>query len=192
MVKGLSTHLIAGQPDADEDQGWVWRIWCVERVKLFLWKIMKNGLLVNGERRRRSLTEDSSCPWCGDGEESLDHLFRRCEFAMSYWNLCTGLKARNNWLFNNTQVPASEVVRRSMRKGLDSFSLSGTTLNTDGARKAKSGMASADGTIRDHNGVWIVGFTTKIGITSSFFAELWDLKEGLSLVKDRGMNKIIV
>lgn len=45
-------------------------------------------------------------------------------------------------------------------------------LNTDGAYKSRTSLASAGGLIRDHKGHWLVGFTVKIGKTDSFSAEL--------------------
>ena len=43
------------------------------------------------------------------------------------------------------------------------------------------GRASEGGLIRDSNGRWISGFTRNIGVTSSVEAELWALRDGLSL-----------
>lgn len=58
-------------------------------------------------------------------------------------------------------------------------------LNTDGAMKRASGMASDGGLVRDNRGSWVFGFTMKIGVLDNFSAELWGLREGLRLVKDR-------
>lgn len=52
-------------------------------------------------------------------------------------------------------------------------------LNMDGARKNNTKMMSAGGLMRDHRSGWVVGFTVKTGTTTSFAAELWDLREGL-------------
>lgn len=68
----------------------MWSIKCIERVKLFIWKILHNGLLVNSERRKRGLTMQSDCPNCDEGEETLDHVFRRCHAAVDCWRLING------------------------------------------------------------------------------------------------------
>lgn len=64
-------------------------------------------------------------------------------------------------------------------------------INTDGARKAANGLASAGGLIRNHRGDWIIGFTTNIGCTSSFMAELWGLREGLIVARNHDFNNIV-
>lgn len=64
-------------------------------------------------------------------------------------------------------------------------------LNTDGARKGNSGMASAGGLIRDHRGCWILGFTVNIGITNNFNAKCWGLREGLRIARDLNIKKVV-
>lgn len=46
--------------------------------------------------------------------------------------------------------------------------------------------------LRNHHGNWIVGFICKIGTSSSFMVELWGLREGLKLVKERGFHNVEV
>lgn len=65
-------------------------------------------------------------------------------------------------------------------------------LNTDGAKKHINGMANARNLVWDEDGNWVVGFWTKIGNTTSYSAELWGLRDGLKLVKERGLNQIII
>ena len=54
-------------------------------------------------------------------------------------------------------------------------------LNTDGTCMGLHGLASCGGLVRNGNGHWVVGFSKRIGVTSSFAAELWGLREGLQL-----------
>lgn len=249
--------LIAGHSEDERKEGWVWKIHCTERIKIFIWKISQNGLLVNFERRRRGLTTQSDCPRCDEGDETLDHIFRRCPMAVDCWNqtnipfgfninshmplmkwiekncshsqnspdninwryrfpylLWNLWKARNHFVFNGANIPAGETIRRANKEAREARHLMARNdgpmrgsqvwvvwtpprhgvvkLNTDGAMKASSGIASAGGVFRDHAGSWIVGFTTKIGTTNSFIAELWGLREGLKIAIDRGFNKLIV
>lgn len=65
-------------------------------------------------------------------------------------------------------------------------------LNSDGAVKARLGLASVGGLFRNHNGDWIIGYVSRIGVTNSLLAELWGLREGLRLARNREFNKIIV
>ena len=54
-------------------------------------------------------------------------------------------------------------------------------LHSDGSSLGNLGRASGGGLIRDSNGVWIKRFTCNIGTFLSVEAELWALKDGLSL-----------
>ncbi|GLT37826.1 hypothetical protein SLA2020_121150 [Shorea laevis] len=65
-------------------------------------------------------------------------------------------------------------------------------LNTDGAANSSSGQAGAGGVFRDHRGHWLLGYTRNIGHTNSLAAELWAIRDGLSLAVERGFTKIIV
>lgn len=65
----------------------------IERIKIFIWLTTKGKLLTDCERARRNMTAETTCPTCNDGEESLDHLFRGCNFAKDCWRKC--LSPRN-------------------------------------------------------------------------------------------------
>ena len=59
-------------------------------------------------------------------------------------------------------------------------------LNTDGSSLGNPDQAGGGGVIRDHAGHWIRGFTRRVGVTTSLAAELWALRDGLSLIVDMG------
>ena len=65
-------------------------------------------------------------------------------------------------------------------------------LNTDGASKGNPGLAGCGGVVRDENGRWIAGFSRRIGVTSSFEAELWGLREGLIFCSNLNIHSILV
>ena len=65
-------------------------------------------------------------------------------------------------------------------------------LNTDGSSLGNLGLVGGGGLIRDENGDWIVGFARNIGITTSFQAELWAIRDGLSLCVDRKFSAVEV
>uniref|UniRef100_A0A2N9IB19 Uncharacterized protein n=1 Tax=Fagus sylvatica TaxID=28930 RepID=A0A2N9IB19_FAGSY len=54
-------------------------------------------------------------------------------------------------------------------------------LNTDGSSLVNLGIAGSGGLIRNSDGDWIMGFVRNIGTTGSVAAELWALRDGLSL-----------
>lgn len=56
-------------------------------------------------------------------------------------------------------------------------------LNINGAVFGNPKQAGGGGVLCDSNGDWVVRFMRKLGIMSSTMAELWALKDGLSLAQ---------
>jgi len=54
-------------------------------------------------------------------------------------------------------------------------------LNTDGSSLGNLGLARGGGIIRDEEGKWIASFACMIGMTTSFIAELWTLRDWLNV-----------
>ncbi|CAN1181981.1 Putative ribonuclease H protein At1g65750 [Linum perenne] len=71
---------------SDPDWKYFWRWRGPSRVQHFLWLAMHNKLLTNSERKRRHLTDFSSCPRCNVHEESVSHILRECNYATAVWN----------------------------------------------------------------------------------------------------------
>ena len=65
-------------------------------------------------------------------------------------------------------------------------------LNTDASVLSSSSFASGGGLLRDSCGSWVQGFTKKIGTTNCLLAELWALKDGLSMARNMCVEKLIV
>ena len=65
-------------------------------------------------------------------------------------------------------------------------------MNTDGSSLGNPGQAGGGGVIRDHVGHWIRGFTHRVGVASSLAAELWALRDGLSLIVDMGFLYVTI
>ncbi|CAN1743013.1 Putative ribonuclease H protein At1g65750 [Linum perenne] len=64
----------------------VWQWQGPNRIKHFMWIAMQGKLMTNLERMRRHLSNFDGCVACGQGAESLDHLFRTCNVARSIWS----------------------------------------------------------------------------------------------------------
>ena len=65
-------------------------------------------------------------------------------------------------------------------------------LNTDGAANTDLGRAGGGGILRDCEGNWVGGFARFLGNWSSLLAELWALKDCLSLAKNLGFVSICI
>ena len=65
-------------------------------------------------------------------------------------------------------------------------------LNTGGAANTDLGCEGGGGILRDCEGNWVGGFARFLGNCSSLLAELWALKDGLSLAKNLGFVSICI
>ncbi|CAI9754113.1 unnamed protein product [Fraxinus pennsylvanica] len=65
-------------------------------------------------------------------------------------------------------------------------------LNTDGAFRRNSLSATAGGVFRSHNGIWLGGFSIKLGHCNAFRAELWGIYTGLQEAWKNGWRKVQV
>ena len=63
----------------------VWRVTTPERVRVFLWLVTHQVIMTNMERKRRHLSENSICPLCKGGEETILHVLRDCPAAAGLW-----------------------------------------------------------------------------------------------------------
>ena len=90
-------------------------------------------------------------------------------------------------------APAKEPVVKIVRPIRWSKPIAGwLKLNTDGSSLENPGLAGGGGLIRNEEGGWGAGFARKIGITTSFLAELWALRDGLSLCVNRSILAVDV
>ncbi|MCH80116.1 RNA-directed DNA polymerase (Reverse transcriptase) [Trifolium medium] len=63
-------------------------------------------------------------------------------------------------------------------------------INTDGAAKERGKIAGSGGVMRDHNGIWLCGFSIFIGEATAFDAELWGIFDGLTIARRRGYQHV--
>ena len=64
------------------------------------------------------------------------------------------------------------------------------TLNMDGSAIGNPGVARGGSVLRDDAGLWVKGFARQIGHTTSFLAELWALRDGLTMCLDLSINAL--
>ncbi|KAK6158751.1 hypothetical protein DH2020_006065 [Rehmannia glutinosa] len=65
----------------------IWKLKIKLKIKHFLWKCIHDSLPVLSNIKRRGIKVDATCGWCGDGEETLEHVLFTCERAKLVWKL---------------------------------------------------------------------------------------------------------
>jgi hypothetical protein len=73
---------------SDEHKGWlaIWSAAVPNKTKVHCWRLVKNGLAVGGELRRRRIKNGVVCIVC-NREETLKHRFWECPHAHHAWEL---------------------------------------------------------------------------------------------------------
>lgn len=56
------------------------------KVKIFLWRLCRNNILVRNLLRGKGVRTSILCPMCARDVEHPMHLFFDCEFATGCWN----------------------------------------------------------------------------------------------------------
>jgi hypothetical protein len=59
----------------------IWTARVPSKVRVFAWKVVKNGLPTNANRKYRHLTENCSCDLCGHSVEDAFHALIACPHA---------------------------------------------------------------------------------------------------------------
>lgn len=61
----------------------------IPRVKEVAWSVCSNAITVRSKLRQRRIDVNPSCPFCGLEEETVDHVFLKCQFARCCWFMCS-------------------------------------------------------------------------------------------------------
>lgn len=56
--------------------------------KVFLWKLIYDGIAVKDNLMKRGMEGNVECDYCGGGKEDSSHLFRFCSVAILAWSVC--------------------------------------------------------------------------------------------------------
>lgn len=70
----------------------MWKLWIPPKVKIFAWLFILDRLHIQNL--------NTSCPICNGNEESQNHLFLNCYYAIQVWNF----SQVSPWINNNFQV----------------------------------------------------------------------------------------
>lgn len=58
-----------------------------QKVKIFFWRAVRNGLPTMDVLCRRGMNVDRMCPRCGDGPETTSHMLLTCKHSTLLWKL---------------------------------------------------------------------------------------------------------
>lgn len=89
------------RPNMEEFYNRGWRVIAPERVRVFLWLVAHQAIMTNMERKRRHISENSVCPLCKGGEETIFHVLRDCPAASGLWARTVPLSKQPRF-FNQT------------------------------------------------------------------------------------------
>ncbi|MBA0811146.1 hypothetical protein Gohar_003075 [Gossypium harknessii] len=183
-----------------------------QRIRLFIWMVLKDPLLTNVKHARRGLGDNSAYGICDHNFEDFFHVIRDCSTAKAIWaqdsygggglamfvwyNCLIHLENRNLHMFQEVPWSIDEVFKSSLCwvKRFASLVLTGNWIQmyTDGTVKANFGFVTTGGVICDHNGKWILGFNRYLGMCLVLEAELWAIYDGLDLTLDQGHDKVLI
>ncbi|KAL8142496.1 hypothetical protein V2J09_015528 [Rumex salicifolius] len=150
----------------------LWKACVPERIKVFVWMVMRKHILTNVERVRRHMAKDPICSLCNLEEETLLHLLRDCPAAQEKWH--------NEFIFLNTtpNIKKAEFVTSKASEYLEAFEsvqmigwapprIGWLKLNVDGAVKRPDSKGAAGGVMRDIDGKWFVDSRPILGLLRS-------------------------
>ncbi|KAA3474605.1 RNA-directed DNA polymerase (Reverse transcriptase) [Gossypium australe] len=122
----------------------------------------------------------------------LDGTYWPCLFGITVWSIW---KNRNLFIFQGTTWSVDEIFSFHRARGhLHSLPLPSNwvSLNTDGSVKFDEGFAASGGCVRDYNSEWIIEFAKYLGNYIVLEAELWGILDGLNLILDRRLERILI
>lgn len=72
-----------------QEKNWsfVWKLDIPGKIRVFLWRLLRNGLPVLQNLERCNIPVANLCPFCKQPSETILHTFQRCHFARLVWAL---------------------------------------------------------------------------------------------------------
>ncbi|KAK9020995.1 hypothetical protein V6N11_011006 [Hibiscus sabdariffa] len=185
----------------------IWSLPVTQRIRMFLWLVLRQRLLTNGERVRRGLSFDPSCSCCGCYNETILHILRDCPPVRSFWQSiipqadheCFFGASLEHWIVSNIKAT------RAFGRDTPPWSLFFSTfiwqtapphdwvsLNTDAAVSSSYNFGAISGVLRGLTGDWLCGYCKFVGVVSPLNAELWSILEGLNMAWTMGFPRVQV
>jgi hypothetical protein len=76
----------------------VWKSRAPPNCKVFMWLLVRTRCWTADRLSRRGLPHPASCPFCDQGDESLDHLLMGCVLAREVWAVFLRLWGKLHWM----------------------------------------------------------------------------------------------
>lgn len=64
----------------------IWNCRAPLKVKLFAWLLVRNRLSTRMNLSKKKIVQSASCAICSSGDETANHLFLTCPFAINFWS----------------------------------------------------------------------------------------------------------
>ncbi|KAJ0534015.1 putative reverse transcriptase zinc-binding domain-containing protein [Helianthus annuus] len=109
-VEGFSVKAVKHLLDLNKDFSsrfvWEWCSWIPKKCNLFAWRAEQDRIPTREALIRRNIfVEDSACPLCNTGVETVDHLFTSCGVATVIWQkIQTWCKTSSLFVFSFRDV----------------------------------------------------------------------------------------
>ncbi|KAL4584731.1 hypothetical protein LXL04_009340 [Taraxacum kok-saghyz] len=93
-----------------------WINWVPLKINCFVWRLSLDRIPLSNNLVKRGISVNSmACKLCNMGDESVDHVFFRCDFALCVWN----------WICNWSKLMGTAPI------DFDSFLACATSLKPD-------------------------------------------------------------
>ena len=87
QMKEEKGEVAVTEPSINPLKAMIWKLQAPRKIKHFLWQALTECVATCSRLADRHCGTDRSCPRCGDGEESLNHLLFLCPPALQTWAL---------------------------------------------------------------------------------------------------------
>lgn len=83
---------------------WVWKLWCSQKNRFFVWLVLHGRLVTNEYRVRIGIGSEDMCPSCSAHSETIQHMLRDCTNTRQIWHSLLPPDAIRNF-FNQPFLP---------------------------------------------------------------------------------------
>ncbi|KAL0411164.1 UNVERIFIED_CONTAM: hypothetical protein Slati_3706100 [Sesamum latifolium] len=118
-----------GEPSSASRINWnfIWSAQVPPKVRVFAWRVCRNGLPTVLNLERRGVYTQGVCAWCGSEHEDIMHCLLRCSFPRQVWAL-----SHLRWSIISQEASSPEAWLRGLHRLLDMESFEGQMLRSGG------------------------------------------------------------